>query len=358
MQEKFRISDIFKKSKEEKKPPAQGIRFFPPKPEKIEKSKKQSPDKVSFSSIVSKQPEGINNIEANALYSEAVSYAQQIYKGIADESHIAKGTYALVKRIVDSISVDNQELLKAALAKYPHPEGYLYYHVVNVCIFSLYLGQGLVYDGSHLVELGVFAFLHDMGISRYLDIINQPKRLSPQEYSDIKQHPLIGPQILDKIGKDLNLSVFEVIRQEHERIDGSGYPKGLKDDQIIEYAQIVGLTDVYEAMIHQRPYRDRYTSLEAIKAILTDKNNFAHRLVKILIERIGIFPIGTFVQLNTREIGQVLRGNLELPLRPVVNIIFDSTGKRLKQSRQIDLADSPTVYILGTSSMPIEPVPF
>ena len=191
-----------------------------------------------------------------------------------------------------------------------------------------------------------------LALSRYLDIINKPKRLNLQELSEVKQHPVIGPEMLGQISESLNESIFEVIRQEHERIDGSGYPEGLEDNEIIEYAQIVGLSDVYEAMIHNRPYRGKHTPLETIKTILSNKETFAHKLVKILIERIGIFPVGTMVQLNTKEIGQVLKGNPELPLRPVVNIIFDVLGKRLKTTRQINLVNYPTVYILGIASVP------
>jgi len=252
--------------------------------------------------------------------------------------------------MVDLIGSDDQELLKSALADYPQQEEYLYYHMVNVCIISLYIGQGLAYDRPRLIQLGTAAFYHDIGISKYLDIINQPRELSPQEYSQIKQHPLIGPQLLDKISESLDVGIFEVMRQEHERINGSGYPKGLKDEEIIESAQIVGLSDVYEAMCHPRPYRDKHTPMEVIKAILSNKYSFAPRLVKVLIERIGIFPVGTFVQLSTKETAQVIKRNLNQTLRPVVNIILDTTGNRLKQPRQLDLANNPTIYILGTAS--------
>ena len=265
----------------------------------------------------------------------------------------------MVNRMIDLITAGGDRgLLKSALAEYLQPEDYLYYHAVNVCIFSLYLGQGLAYDRFRLVGLGVAAFLHDVGLSRYTDIINQPKRLNLQEFNEVKQHTVIGPQIISEIVKNLDINILEVMRQEHERFDGSGYLKSLKDDNIHEYAQIVGLCDVYEAMVHQRPYRQRYSALETIKTILGNKDTFAHKLVKVLIENIGIFSVGIFVELNTKEIGEVVEGNPELPLRPVVNILFDSSGRKLKQPRRVNLADSPTVYISGMSPKPIDPAPF
>ena len=364
MAEKFRISDIFKKFKEGKKTPTQGIRFFQPNPKKIKGTGKQPSDKIDFSSVIDKSLEKKDDIKRDdikrdditvdsTLYSEAVSLVRQIYGTQTDKLDISTTVHSVVKRMADLIISNNKELLKCAIADYLQPQDYLYYHAVNVCIFSLLLGNGLAYDRSRLIELGVATLLHDIGITRYLTIINQPRRLSIQEYGKVKQHPIIGPQILEKIDKNLDISVFEVLRQEHERIDGSGYPQGLKGEEIAEYAQIVGLSDVYEAMLHIRPYREKHTPLETIKEILGNKYTFANRLVKILIERIGIFPIGTIVQLNTKEIGQVVKHNLELPLRPEGNIIFDSSGKKLKQTRQINLADSPTVYSIGPSSIPI-----
>jgi HD-GYP domain-containing protein (c-di-GMP phosphodiesterase class II) len=354
MKEKFRISDIFKKFKEDKKPPAQGIRFYQPKPDEREAPEKPTEDKINFSTFADKDLTRLEDVEVSILYSEAVSRLRQIYKKEIDTSTITGAASTLVQRIVDVLSGDGEDLLMAALIDYPRLEEYFYYHIVNVCIISICLGQGLGYERARLVELGIAALLHDTGLTRYLDITNQSKRLNPQEYGEIKKHPLIGPEMLDKISDSLDASIFEVMRQEHERIDGSGYPKGLRDDQIIEYAQIVGLSDVYEAMIHRRPYRDKHPPLEAIKTILSNKYSFDHKLVKLLIERIGVFPMGSFVQLNTREVGRVLKENPGSPLRPVVNILFDAAAKRLKQPRQINLAANPTVYILGTVPVPVE----
>jgi len=86
--------------------------------------------------------------------------------------------------------------------------------------------------------------------------------------------------------------------------------------------------------------------------LLEKKYSFAYKLIKVLIERIGIFPIGTFVILNTKEVAQVLKGNIDLPLRPIVEITFDAAGRRLKETRQINLGDNPTTYISGISSEP------
>ncbi|MFC1658270.1 HD-GYP domain-containing protein [Candidatus Omnitrophota bacterium] len=348
-EEQFRIAGIIRPSKEKQELQAQGIKFPRLKPEEAKEAERQSEDKAGPAFVTGKalMPRR-DDSTANALYSEAVSLARKVYKVQTDKDSLASGIYSLVERVVHLvINTEDSGLLKAALADYPSPEDYIYYHAVNVCIISLYIGLGLDYNPIRLNELGIAAFLHDIGLSRYLGIINKPKKLNLQEFSEIKQHPLIGPQMLGKIGESLNESIFEVIRQEHERIDGSGYPEGLEEDEIIEYAQIVGLSDVYEAMMHKRPHRAKQSSLEVIKVLLNGKYSFSRRLIKVLIERVGIFPVGTSVMLSTREVAEVLRENINSPLRPKVKIMLDATGKRLQELRQIDLANNPTVYISG-----------
>jgi len=354
VKEKFRISDIFKKSKDTRGRLNQGIRFSQVRqePEEAEKPEKELATKAARSPDISKTSVGQVDTVGNALYSEALSLARKIYKEQIEKSNLANAVYASVKKMIDSISAGDTGLLRAALADYPQPEDYIYFHAVNVCIISLYIGLGLAYEPARLNELGIAAFFHDIGLSKYLEIIKKPKRLKLQELSEVKQHPLIGTQMLSKISDSLDESIFEVILKEHERIDGSGYPNRLREDEIIEYAQIVGLSDVYEAMIHSRPYRAKHSPPEVIRSLLDKKFSFAYKLIKALIERVGIFPVGTFVMLNTKEIAQVLKGNTESPLRPKVQISFDAAGRRLNEPRQIDLADNPTIYISGISSEP------
>ena len=352
MTDKFDFSNIFKKSEDKEKQQNQGKNLKPsvPGPEK-DTLRQSSNESVSFSSVIKKQ-EVTNNLNPRQLYDQTVSLVGQIYSNPAVAEANISGIKVLINGIVDLISAENKELLKLALADYPSLQDYLYYHIVNVCIISCIIALDLGYSHSRMMLLGIAAFFHDIGMTRYIGLVNQPKKLTPQEYVQIQQHPIAGQEILKEIGKELDTIVTKVANQEHERVNGSGYPNGLKDDEIIEYAQIIGLSDVYEAMIHTRPYRGRYSPLETIKKIVTEKDNFKHQLIKILITKVGLFPLGTFVQLNTKEIGQVIRQNPQYPLRPIVNIILDSAGKRLESVREIDLSSNPTVYILGITAQP------
>ena len=133
----------------------------------------------------------------------------------------------------------------------------------------------------------------------------------------------------------------------HERIDGTGYPEGLKNDEIHEYARIVALADVYDALTHLRPHRGPVESPGAVRELLAMASSgiFELRIVKVFINRIGLYPVGIWVELNTNEIGKVVSANHDYPLRPKVNAIFGPDKQRLAQMKFIDLSKMATAYI-------------
>jgi HD-GYP domain-containing protein (c-di-GMP phosphodiesterase class II) len=180
-------------------------------------------------------------------------------------------------------------------------------------------------------------------MTKYLDLACEQRKFTPEEYNTIKNHSIEGSQILEKI-IELNKEIIQTARQEHERIDGSGYPGGLKEKDISECAKIIGIADVYEAMVHPRPYRKAYLPLDAIKEILKNKSAFEAKIVKILIERIGFFPVGSFVELNTKEIAQVIKVNHQYPMRPVVKVIYDGEGNKLEEEKIFDLAARCNIF--------------
>ncbi|MGE5196893.1 MAG: HD-GYP domain-containing protein [Deltaproteobacteria bacterium] len=338
----IKISDILKKYKEERDK-ARSHRKEGDSKQKAETDQ----NSVRLASIMNKdtaQKKDVNIEELNGMYEQAVSKVKQLYKlQIDTNTDFASWINPPVEKIADYLLTGQKDLLKLCLCDYPKEQNYLYCHPVNVCILSLYIG--LDYERSSLLELGTACLAHDIGIIKYLDLINKPGHLTKEEYVKVKEHSDRGFEILSKIGKGLSPFIFDAVRQEHERIDGSGYPKGLKDNQINEYGQIIGLVDVYEALTHSRPYRDKHTPLETIRIILDNKNTFSNSATKELIERVGIFPVGIAVQLNTKEIGVVLKENPKLPLRPVVEILVDAYGNELQTPKQIDLANNSVVYI-------------
>jgi HD-GYP domain-containing protein (c-di-GMP phosphodiesterase class II) len=223
-------------------------------------------------------------------------------------------------------------------------------HMVNVAILAVKIGQGIGYGEEDLQRLAGAACLHDVGmVSIPPRMLEKPGALTPDERALIHQHPEKGCRMLQALGPEFEW-VAIVALQEQEREDGSGYPRGLKGDQIHEYAKIVGLADVYESLTHKRPYQKINVALDAIKEIMiTNRHMFPAPVLKGLIQGLSTFPMGSLVHLNSKEIARVVATNPAFPLRPVVEVLTDPHGERLASGRRVDLAQNSLLYITDTA---------
>lgn len=253
-----------------------------------------------------------------------------------------------VKKMVDSILDDlmSRTDVLVNLVDIRAYDDYTFSHSVNVCILSLLTGLTMGYHELKLKELGIGALLHDIGKIRLAkEVLNKRGELSRSEYEEIKKHTTYGYQIL-RTYDDIPLLSAHIAYQHHERWDGKGYPRNLTREDIHEYARIVAVADVYDALLADRPYRSAYTVNQAV-AILTHMSEiyFDPRPTAALIANVAIYPIGSVVMLNTGEIGMVVDVNRNTPTRPVIRVMFNRYRKRLKTPHEIDLASLTTIYI-------------
>jgi HD-GYP domain-containing protein (c-di-GMP phosphodiesterase class II) len=171
-------------------------------------------------------------------------------------------------------------------------------------------------------------------------LVEKKEALSEEERDVLRTHPERGRRILAAQG-----GVFEevstIIGQEHERCDGSGYPCRLKDRQIAESAQIIGIVDTLDAMVTLRPYRKRLTPHQGVRELLLHaKTTFSLPVLKALGDQITLYPIGTGVRLNTGENGTVTKVNSRYPLRPLVAI------SKLGEASEVDLSKVTSSHIV------------
>jgi HD-GYP domain-containing protein (c-di-GMP phosphodiesterase class II) len=326
----FNISDIFDKYKKAQSP----------------QSSEAKDEAISISSVVGKKLEEKNEGAASRLYEGVVRQVKEIYiLAREDKLRSISDIQRLSQELVVFLQQEDAGLLKICFSAYPKLEDYLYYHVVNVCILAFKMASGEDTEQEKRIELAVSCLLHDIGLVRNLEIILKTRALTREEYANIKQHPQAGFEILSKVDPKLSSAVLEVAFQEHERIDGSGYPRGLAENEIALNAKIVGLADCFEALTHPRPYRKKYPAREASKIIVDNKNSFEIKWIKALLGKIGIFPVGTPVRLNTKELGVVLGTSEVSPLRPVVKILYDVDGNELKEPRVVDLSNNKVLFI-------------
>ncbi len=220
-------------------------------------------------------------------------------------------------------------------------------HGINVMIFAIKIGEGLGYNREQLIELGLAALLHDVGMCKVPDaIVKKEGSLTSEEYALIKKHPQLGYDIIINTLGNKYQWLADVVFQEQEREGGQGYPRGITGKEIHEYAKIIGMIDVYEALSHSRPQRKRFLPYEAAKTIVnSSKNVFAPRIIKMLITKLSCFPIGSYVVLNSKAIGRVVETNEGSPLRPAIEMLYEAMGNRLPVPKLIRLQDTPLLYI-------------
>lgn len=348
-----KISDIFKQGnvspeKEPKGKPAQAPEQKIPIREiqKEGSAPAKPPESISIKEVGAgslKRQELLSNEETEKLYQDSISLIKSILdKGLKKEAFETQEIKNCIEKIVDQIYAGNTVLIN--LTNNSTPENYLFAHSINVAILSLVLGLGLGYNKEQLIELGVASFLHDIGMVKVTEITQKTGKITEEEYNKIKGHPVYGVDILSMV-KDISQAAIYVAQEHHEWPNGKGYPKGLKGSQIEEYARIVSTVDTYEALTHPRPYREKLHPYEAVRDILKNKEHFDFKFLKVLIERIGIFPIGSWVMLSTNEIGQVIDVNKDSPLKPTVKIMFDAQENRIYEEKIINLIQYPTLYI-------------
>lgn len=283
-----------------------------------------------------------------ALYEKAFSYLERIYPAAkkGEPFPLADGIL-IAEEMVDVITSEDFLYILALHQEYQRSD--LRNHSVNVMVLSIRLSENLGFSRRKQVELGLSALLHDIGNAMIPDeIIHKAGELARKEREMFQQRPNFSYRILEPFG-GTHPYLAETAIQVHERVDGSGYPRGLKGDEILEYAQIIGLVDVYEALIHKRPQRERFLHFAAIKEIIsTGKQQFNRKYLKALLNSFSIFPIYSHVMLNSGAIGRVIGTYPDQPMRPKLKIILDSKKSRVLTERIIDLPEHPLLNIVDS----------
>ena len=285
------------------------------------------------------------SVEVIKYFEKFIESAYEIRDRVINDQGISPSPIlADIHYIIDKDLID--EMNEYAMSR-PDNYDWMLLHTVRVMIASLKIGRGMGYDTKGLLELGIAAFLENVGMYKIPDFIPKKKeKLKKEEISIIKQHPGVSYQILSNLGRRYGW-LADVALQVHERTDGSGYPKGLVGEDIFEMASIIGLLDTYIAMTEEKPYRDKFLQSHAVNFIIKEtKKLFPPRILKIFLNQISLFPVNSFVRLNNQSIGRVVSTDENQPLRPTIEILFDGRSKKVTEREIIRLADNPLLYII------------
>jgi HD-GYP domain-containing protein (c-di-GMP phosphodiesterase class II) len=210
---------------------------------------------------------------------------------------------------------------------------------IHTMIYALKIGWRMNYSRPKLRELGLATLMQNIGMFLVPDhIVNKTESLTASDIASIKKHPEMGKDILMPYAKDYPWLV-ETVYQHHEREDGQGYPRNLKGDEILEYAKVIGICDSYEAMTHNRPHRKALLQFASIRQLIESKERlFSPYILKVFLEEMTLYPIGSCIKLNNGAIGRVIRTNQALPLKPLIKLLYDGLGNRADTGEEIDMA--------------------
>lgn len=200
--------------------------------------------------------------KARLVYAKATEAVDAMFKNPESLENV-KNAQPIVNNLIDIILQDNSAV--ESLMKITAHDYYTHTHSINVSIYTLSLGSYLDITGKDLEVLGMAAILHDLGKSKIdYEIINKNGKLTDDEFVQMKQHPALGHEIALRLGIE-DERILSGIRHHHEKMDGGGYPDNLKEDQISQFARIIGTCDVFDALSTKRSYKDPMSSFDSLR---------------------------------------------------------------------------------------------
>ncbi len=288
-------------------------------------------------------------VVARSVHSGALEQLMNVLGAIRNGESISMPELEVVTgAMVDSVLRNSTAL--ALLTRMREKGEYTSSHSLESSVWALVFGRHLCLDRESLTAVGLGGLLLDVGKTKIpAKLLIKKGELSDVERAYMKTHVDIGLEILAET-TDVDSRVLDMVATHHERYDGSGYPKGWKGNQIPVFGRIGGIVDSYAAMTSDRPYANAKSSYDAMREFkaLSDKH-FQAEMVEQFIQAVGIFPAGTLVELNTGEIGVVLKEHQSSRLQPELAIIRDSKKRPLENFEVIDLRQegepAPTIWI-------------
>lgn len=284
------------------------------------------------------------------LYEEAAAYLRELLNSLRQhKSFELKRGFEIIQKVV-AVDHPQDPLFILALHR-DNLDQFVIHHPVNVSVFAIKMAAHLGFEKSKQIEIGMAGLLHDVGMAVIPDeILFKSEKLTEAEKKLFRQRPDFSHEILQTFGNKYAY-LAECALQVYERIDGTGYPRGLKADEMHEYAQIIGLLDMYESIIHSRPQREKATPFAAVKEIIsTGKNQFQQTYLKAHLSIFTAFPIHSYVRLNSDAIGKVIETYSDQPLRPKIQILCDSQKRKVLTEKIISLPEDPLLHIIDSVS--------
>ncbi|RLQ21813.1 DUF3391 domain-containing protein [Seongchinamella sediminis] len=277
--------------------------------------------------------------EARVCFDNAAQTLDRVFDALrAGRSTEISRVQASISPLIEAV-FKNREAV-GALLRLKESGDYRFEHGVSMAAWAAILGRQIGLHRDELETLAVGCAMCDVGMTELpAQMLGQANRLSEGQQRIIRAHPTMGAELVAD-SSNVNFEVLGIIENHHERMDGSGYPRGLQGAAIPLLARIAGLVDTYDAMITPRPWAPARTSHEAAQELLDAKGSkFQDALVEQFVQAIGLFPTGTLVELNTGEVAIVTRQNETRRLKPEIVVVLDGRKNKREPLEIVDLCN-------------------
>ena len=270
------------------------------------------------------------------------SKSKQAVASMFQESRMGQALNAddalpIVEEISDSVLRNPDALI--SLARLKNKDDYTYMHSVAVCALMVSLARQLGLDEEQIRQAGLAGLLHDIGkMAIPPEILNKPGKLTDEEFIIVKNHPSEGYKMLLE-GVGVGEASLDVCLHHHEKIDGTGYPERLKEDQISLYAKMGAVCDVYDAITSNRPYKNGWEPAESIRKMAEwSKGHFDQRVFQAFVRSVGIYPVGSLVRLESGRLAVVTDQSEKSLLSPRVKVFFSIKSNCRIAHESLDLS--------------------
>jgi len=243
-------------------------------------------------------------------------------------------------QMVDDIaaSVDRNLGALISLVRLKNKDEYTYMHSVAVCALMVALAKELGLSEAEAKQAGLAGLLHDIGKAGIpMEVLNKPGALTDEEFSLVKLHPQRGYELLQQ-ANIIDSVALDVCLHHHEKINGTGYPKKLKADEISIFAKMGAVCDVYDAITSNRPYKEGWEPGISLQRMAQWTEHFDDRVFKAFVKSVGIYPIGSMVKLKSGRLAVVIDQSPKSLLSPIIKVFFSTKSKSRIKIELIDLS--------------------
>lgn len=279
---------------------------------------------------------------------DIVARSREIIRGVFEEARLGKAIDSeKVAAVVDEISgsVQRNAYALIGIVRLKSKDDYSYLHSVAVCALMVNFARHLGLPDESVREFGLAGLVHDIGkMDVPSEILNKPGRLTDEEFAIARLHPECGRAMLDRADA-IPATAIDVCLHHHEKIDGTGYPFGLKGSEISLAARMGAICDVYDALTSDRAYKEAWSPIEAATAMHGWDGQFDRDLLFTFCQSIAVFPVGMVVRLRSQRLAIVL-SNGRRASRPRLRVFFDTSAKSLVAPRDITLTDDDACKVV------------